>query len=75
MRVNENWALLFAQERALEQKVPSPWSFVLSRSSSGLPPPVRVSLEGLREVEGSLERLDIPFFLLEGRPGNRSFVS
>jgi deoxyribodipyrimidine photo-lyase len=72
MRVNDNWALLFAQERALEQKVPLAVVFCLVPEFLGAClRQYEFLLEGLQEVEGSLERLDIPFFLLEGPPGEQ----
>jgi len=69
-RVADNWALLFAQELALERKVPLAVVFCLVPSF--LEATIRqygFLLKGLREVETRLGELGIPFFLLSGEPG------
>ena len=69
-RVADNWALLFAQEAALERKVPLAVVFCLAPSF--LEATIRhygFMLEGLREVETRLGELGIPFFLVSGEPG------
>jgi deoxyribodipyrimidine photo-lyase len=67
--VQDNWALIYAQERALEMKVPLLVVFTLHII------PHRANLRqydfmfgGLKEVEKELTKLSIPFFLLEGKP-------
>ncbi|MGD8371811.1 MAG: deoxyribodipyrimidine photo-lyase [Syntrophobacterales bacterium] len=68
-RVNDNWALLFAQELALENNVPL--GVVFSLVPSFLNASLRqygFMLKGLGEVERSLAELNIPFFLLMGSP-------
>jgi deoxyribodipyrimidine photo-lyase len=68
-RVNDNWALLFAQELALEQKVSL--GVVFSLVPSFLNATLRqygFMLKGLQELEQALAGLDIPFFLLLGSP-------
>jgi deoxyribodipyrimidine photo-lyase len=69
-RVADNWALLFAQELALERKVPLAVVFCLVRGF--LEATIRhygFMLKGLREVEARLCGLGIPFFLVSGEPG------
>jgi len=68
-RVNDNWALLFAQELALERKVSLGVVFCLAPSF--LNATLRqygFMLKGLRAVENRLAELNIPFFLLIGPP-------
>ena len=68
-RVNDNWALLFAQELALERKVSL--GVVFSLAPSFLNATLRqygFMLKGLQEVENHLAELNIPFFLLIGSP-------
>jgi len=69
-RVADNWALLFAQELALERKVPLVVVFCLVPAF--LEATIRhygFMLKGLREVETRLGELSIPFFLVSGEPG------
>ncbi len=68
-RVEDNWALLYAQKKALERKVPLVVIFNLFTI------PARANLrqyefmfKGLAEVEASLFALSIPLFILEGLP-------
>ena len=69
-RVDDNWALLFAQEMALDAKVPLGVVFALDPS---YPSATRRSLgfllRGLAESARDLGEKGIPFFLLEGPPG------
>jgi deoxyribodipyrimidine photo-lyase len=68
-RVSDNWALLFAQELALERKVSLGVVFCLAPSF--LNATLRqygFMLKGLRAVENRLAELNIPFFLLIGPP-------
>jgi deoxyribodipyrimidine photo-lyase len=68
-RVNDNWALLFAQELALERKVPLGVVFSLApRFLNATLRQYGFMLKGLREVESRLAKLNIPFFLLVGSP-------
>lgn len=68
-RVKDNWALLFAQELALERKVPLAVVFSLApRFLNATSRQYGFMLKGLREVESRLTELDIPFFLLIGSP-------
>jgi deoxyribodipyrimidine photo-lyase len=69
MRVNDNWALLFAQEMAFEQKEPLAVIFCLVPEFLGAG--LRhydFLLRGLEEVEENLRRKNIPFFLFSGMP-------
>lgn len=69
MRVDDNWALLFAQSLALKYKMPLAVVFVLlpkfleatERSYGFL-------LKGLHEVELNLKKKNIPFYILSGFP-------
>ena len=68
-RVKDNWALLFAQELALERKVPLGVVFSLApRFLNATSRQYGFMLKGLREVESRLAKLNIPFFLLIGSP-------
>ncbi|MGD8509955.1 MAG: deoxyribodipyrimidine photo-lyase, partial [Syntrophobacterales bacterium] len=68
-RVNDNWALLFAQELASERKVPLGVVFSLApRFLNATLRQYGFMLKGLREVERRLAKLNIPFFLLVGSP-------
>ena len=68
-RAEDNWALLFAQEMALDAKVPLGVVFVLD---STFPGATRRSfgflLRGLAETAFTLENKGIRFWLLEGTP-------
>jgi deoxyribodipyrimidine photo-lyase len=70
-RVEHNWALLYAQEKALERKVPLIVLFNLEII------PERSNLRqydflltGLEEVEQDLKEINIPFFLTIGKSGD-----
>jgi len=68
-RVRDNWALLFAQELALEEKVPL--SVVFCLAPKFLDATMRqygFMLKGLQQVERNLAEKNIPFFLLRGSP-------
>jgi len=68
-RVNDNWALLFAQELALERKVSLGVVFSLTpRFLNATSRQYGFMLKGLHEVENRLAQLNIPFFLLIGSP-------
>ncbi|PKK83216.1 MAG: deoxyribodipyrimidine photolyase [candidate division Zixibacteria bacterium HGW-Zixibacteria-1] len=68
-RVHDNWALLFAQQIALERKTPLAVVFNLVPQflEAGIRQ-YRFMLKGLWEVEKELARFNIPFFLLTGGP-------
>eukprot|EP00213_Chloropicon_mariensis_P000313 CAMPEP_0197480958 /NCGR_PEP_ID=MMETSP1309-20131121/44295_1 /TAXON_ID=464262 /ORGANISM="Genus nov. species nov., Strain RCC998" /LENGTH=476 /DNA_ID=CAMNT_0043023065 /DNA_START=197 /DNA_END=1628 /DNA_ORIENTATION=+ len=64
-RVQDNWALVHAMELG------SPVVVVFSFTSAMLSMGERHScfiLKGLKELEGSLSKLNIPFYLLQGEP-------
>ena len=68
-RVNDNWALLFAQELALEKKLPLTVVFCLVPEF--LSAAIRhygFMLKGLQEVETELAKKNIGFSLLTGAP-------
>jgi deoxyribodipyrimidine photo-lyase len=68
-RVADNWALLMAQNIALEHKRPLVVVFCLVADYPGAN--IRhygFMLKGLQEVEQNLAKLKIPFVLLEGAP-------
>ena len=70
-RVNDNWALIFAFEKAKELNQPLVVAFSLVPKF--LDATIRqygFMIKGLEEVEKSLEKLNIPFFLSLGNPGN-----
>ncbi len=69
-RAGDNWALLFAQELALELKVPLSVVFCLVPEFLGAT--IRqygFMVKGLQGVEEKLAEADIAFFLLTGSPG------
>jgi len=69
-RTRHNWALLYAQQLALERKVPLAVAFCLVPQF--LEATVRqysFMLKGLEEVEEECAKKSIPFFLLRGAPG------
>lgn len=68
-RVNDNWALLFTQNLALEKK--RSLAVVFSLVPKFLDATLRqydFMLKGLMEVEQELRKFNIPFFLLTGNP-------
>ena len=68
-RVHDNWALLFAQKIAKEKK--KPLVVVLNLVLDFLEATIRqygFMLKGLKEVEAELNKYNIPFFLLSGKP-------
>ena len=69
-RVNDNWALIYAIEKARELKTPVAVAFCLVPNF--LEATIRqygFMLKGLEEVEKSLAKFNIPFYLLIGEPG------
>lgn len=68
-RAHDNWALLFAQQLALENK--SPLVVLFNLVPNFLEATIRqygFMLKGLQEVESELTKYNIPFFLLSGKP-------
>ncbi len=68
-RADDNWALLYSQERAIDMKVPLIVCFNITPSF--LDSPYRAydfMLKGMEETEKKLLAKRIPFFLLEGEP-------
>lgn len=71
-RVNDNWALLYAQELAKENNQPLVVIFCLM--SEFLEATIRqysFMIKGLKEVEKSLKEKNIPFYLLIGNPAQK----
>jgi deoxyribodipyrimidine photo-lyase len=68
-RLKDNWALLHAQELAMERKVPLLVVFSLVPQFLGAAMrQYDFMLKGLACVEDALAKLSIPFYLLEGLP-------
>lgn len=68
-RALDNWALLFAQELALERKKPLGVLFCLvPHFLNATMRQYDFMLQGLQEVERSLTKANIPFFLMTGTP-------
>jgi len=68
-RVSDNWALLYTQAKALDKKQPLIVTFCLvPRFLDATLRHYRFMLEGLKEVEGRLQDLNISFRLLCGQP-------
>jgi deoxyribodipyrimidine photo-lyase len=70
-RVRNNWALLLAQELALQGKVPMAVAFCLApKFLDATMRQYAFMLTGLQEVERNLAEKNIPFFLLRGSPAS-----
>ncbi len=68
-RSRDNWALLYAQQIALDYKVPLVVFFCLVSEFLGATiRQYRFMLEGLKQVERRLQDKKIPFILLQGNP-------
>jgi deoxyribodipyrimidine photo-lyase len=68
-RVQDNWALVFSQTKALEQKAALLVVFCLTPVFLGATlRHYAFMLRGLEEIAQKLKRANIPFFLLQGRP-------
>jgi deoxyribodipyrimidine photo-lyase len=68
-RAHDNWALLYAQQFALEKK--RPLVVVFNLVPDFLEATIRqygFMLKGLQELESELRKYSIPFFLLKGDP-------
>ena len=71
-RAEDNWALLYAQHRALELRVPLAVVFCLAPAFLDAPwRAFSFMLEGLAQVAKSLRDRGIPFHLLRGDPGEQ----
>jgi len=69
-RVHDNWALLYAQQLALERRVPLLVVFCLAPAFLGAAwRQYDFMLKGLAEVVQELENFGIPFHLMRGEPG------
>lgn len=70
-RVGDNWALLFAQQLALEKKRNLAVIFTIVPKFLGATlRQYDFMLKGLMDVEKNLAKINIPFFLLAGNPVN-----
>src|SRR5690242_18508682 len=68
-RLADNWALLYAQEIALEQKSPLAIVFCLVPSFLGAAErQYFFMLRGLEELANETARYNLPFFILTGNP-------
>ena len=68
-RVEDNWALIYAQSIAQKHEKPLLVVFCLqSKFLNALQRAFNFMLEGLRKVEQSLHNLNIPFIILVGEP-------
>ncbi len=68
-RVNDNWALLFAQSLAIKYR--SPLAVVFCLAPKFLEATIRhygMMLKGLKQIESALDEKQLPFFLLLGSP-------
>ena len=68
-RAHDNWALLFAQQLALEKK--KPLIVILNLVPDFLEATIRqygFMIKGLREIELELSKFNIPLFFLSGKP-------
>ncbi len=70
-RAKDNWALLYAQEIAMDTKSPLAVAFCLVPSFLGATHrQYEFMLEGLERVAEFLKKKNIPFFLLTGEPSS-----
>lgn len=70
-RVQDNWAMLYAQRLALKQQLPLHVAFCLVPTFLAAPiRAYRFMLKGLREVEQECRQLNIVFHLLTGQAEN-----
>lgn len=68
-RINDNWALIFAQELAIEYKEPLIVVFCLvPQFSEATIRQYSFMLKGLKELDTELHGLNIPFYVLPGEP-------
>jgi deoxyribodipyrimidine photo-lyase len=68
-RTADNWALLFAKQMADKNRVPLAVVFNLASSYlEAVGSHYDFMLEGLKQIESSLLKLNIPMFLISGKP-------
>ncbi len=68
-RLHDNWALLYARQKAAEKKTRLLVVFSLTEPFLGaIPRHFQFMLRGLQQVEQGLHERGIPFFLLHGEP-------
>ena len=68
-RAQDNWALLYAQELALDHQAPLAVVFnLVPRFLQAAHRQYDFMLRGLEETAARLEQHNIPFFLLQGEP-------
>jgi len=73
-KVEDNWALLFAQQKALEHEVPLIVVYNLDPGFSGRwVSPACFKIKGLQEVENDLRMKGIPFFIVSEKEQCRIF--
>lgn len=71
-RVNDNWALVYAQKLALRERLPLGVVFCLvPEFISATFRQYSFMIEGLKELCDKLNKKNIPFFLLKGYPGEK----
>jgi len=69
-RVHDNWALLYAQELAIEHKQPLAVAFCIVPNFLGATMrQYGFMIDGLIEIERELAEINIPFFIFSGDPG------
>ncbi|UCD01741.1 MAG: deoxyribodipyrimidine photo-lyase [Promethearchaeota archaeon] len=68
-RIHDNWALMFAQEKAIKRRQPLIILFCLQQKFLNATQRIyNFMLDGLKKVERSLNKLNIPFIILKGAP-------
>ncbi len=68
-RVNDNWALIFAQELSFKYKKPFAVLFSLSENDTRISSrQLKFMIENLKQVEENLKKKNIPFIFLLGNP-------
>ena len=68
-RVQDNWALIYAQDLALKNKVPLYVCFTyLGKFKDANIRQYQFLFDGLKETSEKLNRKNIPFYLLKGNP-------
>ncbi|MFX1470389.1 MAG: deoxyribodipyrimidine photo-lyase [Promethearchaeota archaeon] len=67
-RIQDNWALLFAQEKALKSKQPLIVIFCLQQGFLDATQRIyNFMFEGLKQIDQNLNSLNIPFIILKGK--------
>ncbi|MFX0138934.1 MAG: deoxyribodipyrimidine photo-lyase, partial [Candidatus Hodarchaeota archaeon] len=68
-RIHDNWALIFAQGKAIKRRQPLIILFCLQQKFLNATQRIyNFMLDGLKKVERSLNKLNIPFIILKGAP-------